>query len=67
MARDRGRTVLWFLAGLALGTAVMLLTASRTRKGQQVVARAKETKDFAKDAARVIQRGRHLKRPLSES
>ncbi len=67
MAKIESPTILWFLTGLAVGATVSLLTASRSGKGHQVYARAKEARDLAKDAASVVERGRRLRRPLSES
>ena len=66
MAKNGSPTVLWLLAGLALGTTVALIAASRTKKGRAVYARAKEAQSVAKDAVDVLRRGNHLKRPLNE-
>lgn len=66
MAKNGSPTILWLFAGLALGTAVALLAASRTGKGREVYARAKEVKDVAKDTVDILQRGSRLRRPLGE-
>jgi len=65
MANNGSPKILWLLAGLALGTTVALLAVTRTGKGREVYARAKEAKDVAKDVVDVVRRGRQLRRPLS--
>jgi hypothetical protein len=76
MRRDRGSNVLWFAAGLSVGTAVGILFApspgaqtrrywrQRTGSARDVLMRSKELYDrgchLADEAAHLYEDGRHL-------
>ena len=67
MSNNRVPEGLWFLVGLTLGIATVLLAVTRTSTGRELYARGKEAKDAVKDVVDVVQRGKRLKRPLGES